>query len=192
MLYQLVHVAQIKREREQYRLGVQSISRCIYLFAIYGIVALPITVFICSFQYKYRVNLSGSTVQTSEQLVKSKSLEYVNNYAFLCIVMCILLIISGIEMNPGPSDSDLSSNFGSISSTSTTVSNFIHNSVSFLQLNIQSITPKSMLTVDMVFYKNHHSAAHFAYSVSSKWGKFLSRNFKHIVTYMRAQPAFRK
>jgi hypothetical protein len=47
----------------------------IYLFAIYGIVALPITVFICSFQYKYRVNLSGSTVQTSEQLVKSKSLE---------------------------------------------------------------------------------------------------------------------
>ena len=45
-------------------------------------------------------------------------------------------------MNPGPSDSDLSSSFGSISSTSTTVSNFIHNSVSFLHLNIQSITPK--------------------------------------------------
>jgi hypothetical protein len=43
-------------------------------------------VFVFSFQYKYRVNLSGSTVQTSEQLVKSKSLEYVNNYAFLCIV----------------------------------------------------------------------------------------------------------
>jgi hypothetical protein len=124
MLYQLVHVARIKREREQYRLGVQSISRspfyclartvknskrltllefiCIYLFAIYGIVALPITIFIFSFQYKYRVNLSGSTVQTSEQLVKSKSLEYVNNYAFLCIVMCILLIISGIEMNLVP------------------------------------------------------------------------------------------
>jgi hypothetical protein len=47
---------------------------------------LPITVFIFSFQYKYRINLSGSTVQTSDQLVKSKSLEYVNNYAFLCIV----------------------------------------------------------------------------------------------------------
>ena len=112
------------------------------LFVIHGIVAVPITVFIFSFQYKYRVNLSGSTVQTSEQLVKSKSMEYVNNYAFLCIVICILLIISGIEMNPGPSDSDLSSSFGSISSTSTTVSNFIHNSVSFLHLNIQSITPK--------------------------------------------------
>jgi hypothetical protein len=116
----------------------------IYLFVIHGIVALPITVFIFSFQYKYRVNLSGSTVQTSEQLVKSKSLEYVNNYAFLCIVMCILLIISGIEMNPGPSDSDLSSSFGSISSTSTTVSNFIHNSVSFLHLNIHSITPSQV------------------------------------------------
>jgi hypothetical protein len=49
------------------------------------------------FQYKYRVNISGSTVQTSEQLVKSTSLEYVNNYAFLCIVMRILLIISGID-----------------------------------------------------------------------------------------------
>jgi hypothetical protein len=35
-------------------------------------------------------------------------------------------------MNPGPSDLDLSSSFGSINSTSTTVSNFIHNSVSFL------------------------------------------------------------
>ena len=79
------------------------------MFAIHGIVALPIRVFIFSFQYKYRINLSGSTVQTSDQLVKSKSLEYVNNYAFLCIVMCILLIILGIEMNPGPSDLDLSS-----------------------------------------------------------------------------------
>jgi hypothetical protein len=59
--------------------------------------------------------------------------------------MCILLKISGIEMNPGPSDSDLSSSFGSISSTSTTVNNFIHNSVSFLHLNIQSITPKLYL-----------------------------------------------
>ena len=111
----------------------------IYLFAIHGTVALPITVFIFSFQYKYRINLSGSTVQTSDQLVKSKSLEYVNNYAFLCIVMCILLIILGIEMNPGPSDLDLSSSFGSISSTSTTESNFIHNSVSFHHLNIQKI-----------------------------------------------------
>ena len=45
-------------------------------------------------------------------------------------------------MNPGSSDSDLSSSFGSIDSTSTIVSNFIHNSVSFLHLNIQSITPK--------------------------------------------------
>ena len=66
----------------------------IYLFAIHGIVALPITVFIFSLQYPYRINLSGSTVQTSDQLVKSKSLEYVNNYAFLCIAMCIFLIIS--------------------------------------------------------------------------------------------------
>jgi hypothetical protein len=75
----------------------------IYLFAIHGIVALPISVFIIPFQYKYSVNLSGSTVPTSDQLVKLKSLEYVNNYVFLCIVMCILLIISGIEMNPGSS-----------------------------------------------------------------------------------------
>ena len=45
-------------------------------------------------------------------------------------------------MNPGPTDSDLSSSFGSIGSTSMIVSNFIHNSVSFLHLNIQSITPK--------------------------------------------------
>jgi hypothetical protein len=37
----------------------------IYLFAIYGIVALPITVFIFSFQYKYRVTMLSLCCNTS-------------------------------------------------------------------------------------------------------------------------------
>lgn len=34
----------------------------IYLFAIHGIVALPIKVFIFYFYYKYRINLSGRSI----------------------------------------------------------------------------------------------------------------------------------
>ena len=144
------------------------LSRCLWQFLFF------------SFQYKYRIKLSGSTVQ-SDQLVKSKSLEYVNNYAFLCIGVCILLIMSGIEMNPGPCDSDLSSSLGSISSTSTTVSNFIHNSVSFLHLNIQSITPKlDLITAEY----SCHEILSFTESwlrphVSDIRLKFLDTNFPH-------------
>jgi hypothetical protein len=75
-------------------------------------------------------------------------------------------------MNPGPSDSDLSSSFGSISSTSTTVNNFIHNSVSFLHLNIQSITPKLMIMAWVLFNANQLIGLVHPKIADCYWGEY--------------------
>jgi hypothetical protein len=62
---------------------------------------------------------------------------------WVVFVLCILLIISGIEIKPGPSvASESSSRFSSVESLSSNMSNLMTNSVSFLHLNIQSIVPK--------------------------------------------------
>ena len=62
---------------------------------------------------------------------------------YLFFVLCILLIISGIEINPGPSvASESSSSVSSAESLLSNMSNLMTNSVSFLHLNIQSIVPK--------------------------------------------------
>ena len=66
---------------------------------------------------------------------------YVSTWGFF--VLCILLIISGIKIKPGPSvASESSSSFSSVESLSSNMSNLMTNSVSFLHLNIQSIVPK--------------------------------------------------
>jgi hypothetical protein len=66
---------------------------------------------------------------------------YVSTWIFF--VLCILLIISGIEIKPGPSvASESTSSFSSVESLSSNMSNLMTNSVSFLHLNIQSIVPK--------------------------------------------------
>jgi hypothetical protein len=67
---------------------------------------------------------------------------------YLFFVLCILLIISGIEINPGPSvASESSSSFSSAESLSSNMSNLMTNSVSFLHLNIQSSVPKLDLII---------------------------------------------
>ena len=58
-------------------------------------------------------------------------------------VLCILLIILGIEINPGPSvASESSSSVSSPESLLSNISNLMTNSVSVSHLNIQSIVPK--------------------------------------------------
>jgi hypothetical protein len=59
---------------------------------------------------------------------------------YMFSVITILLIISGIELNPGPIDNR------TFSDSSTSTASHIHketkNNVSFLQLNVQSLKPK--------------------------------------------------
>ena len=64
-----------------------------------------------------------------------------DNFAYFCIVLCILLIISGVKQNPGPSLSESSRSFSSVSDLSSDCS-FFKNNVSFLHLNVQSIVPQ--------------------------------------------------
>ena len=62
------------------------------------------------------------------------------------IVLCILLIISGIEINLGLFDSVNSSSSSSDCDNIPDVSELINNTFSFLHLNIQSIVSK----IDMI------------------------------------------
>ena len=76
-------------------------------------------------------------------LTRDSSAKDICKYLGFFFVLCILLIISGIEIKPGPSvASDSSSSFSSVESLSSNMSNLMTNSVSFLHLNIQSIVPK--------------------------------------------------
>ena len=63
------------------------------------------------------------------------------NFIFFCMIISILLLISGIESNPGPETPENES-FSSISDDSLNFSNLIKNSISFIHLNVQSIVPK--------------------------------------------------
>jgi hypothetical protein len=55
-------------------------------------------------------------------------------------VIAMLLIISGIELNPGPIDNGTFSD--SSTSTVSHIHKYMNNNVSFLQLNVQSMKPK--------------------------------------------------
>jgi len=81
-----------------------------------------------------------------------------NNIAFWCFVLCLLLIISGIETNPGPSTND------SFSSTNSSYGDneFFKQSISFVHLNVQSIVPK----LDLVLTE---FSCHDILSFSESW-----------------------
>jgi hypothetical protein len=66
------------------------------------------------------------------------------------IVLSILLIISGIEINPGPFDSDNSSSSSSDFFNISDISELINNTFSFLHLNIQIIVSKIQLSFVMI------------------------------------------
>ena len=78
---------------------------------------------------------------TQNVLKQNRTLMCLDNFAYFCIVLCILLIITVVEQNPGPSLSESSRSFSSVSDLSSDCSVF-KNNVSFLHLNVQSIIPK--------------------------------------------------
>jgi hypothetical protein len=62
------------------------------------------------------------------------------NMYYMLSIIAILLIISGIELNPGPIENRTLSD-SSISSVSN-IHKYMKNNVSFLNLNVQSLKPK--------------------------------------------------
>jgi hypothetical protein len=70
---------------------------------------------------------------------------------FLLFVLQMLLILGGIETNPGPElpiDDELSSSFND-SSKMSSIYGTVSTSVSFIHLNIQSLVPKLDLNISI-------------------------------------------
>ena len=63
-----------------------------------------------------------------------------SNMYYMFSVIAILLIISGIELNPGPIDNMTLSD--SSTSTVSHIHKYMNNNISFLHLNVQSLKPK--------------------------------------------------
>ena len=114
---------------------------CISLFAIHGLRVLPIAIFLFFVPLLNESNSLYVNKGTQNILKQNRTLMCLDNFAHFCIVLCILLIISGVEQNPGPSLSESSRSFSSVSDLSSDCSVF-KNNVSFLHLNVQSIVPK--------------------------------------------------
>ena len=122
------------------RLGYLDVL-CINRFAIHGLRVLPIAIFLFFVPLLNESNSLSVNKGTQNILKQNRTLMCLDNFAYFCIVLCILLIISGVEQNPGPSLSVSSRSFSSVSDLSSDCSVF-KNNVSFLHLNVQSIVPK--------------------------------------------------
>ena len=133
----------VKKSKRLYLLELY----CVYLFVKLGLKAMPVAVFL--FANRFCLSIDNATIynsccnrQSQKSSTSSKFLEVVDHATYFFIVLCILLIISGIEMNPGPTFSDTNTTSSSITSISSDLSANYYNSFSFLHLNIQSIVPK--------------------------------------------------
>jgi len=88
------------------------------------------------------------------------------NVSISSLFFCILLIISGTVINPGPFDLDNSSSSSSDCDNIPDVSELINNTFSFLHLNVQSIVSK----IDMI---SAEYSRHDIFSFTESW---LSEN----------------
>ena len=111
---------------------------CISLFDIHGLRVLPIAIFLFFVPLLNESNSLYVNKGTHNILKQNRTLICLDNFAYFCIVLCILLIISGVEQNSGPSLSESSRSFSSVSD----LSSDCKNNVSFLHLNVQSIVPQ--------------------------------------------------
>ena len=91
---------------------------CNNLFDIHGLRVLPIAIFLFFVPLLNESNSPYVNKGTHNILKQNRTLIYLNNFAYFCIVLCILLIISGVEQNSGPSLSESSRSFSSVSDLS--------------------------------------------------------------------------
>ncbi|CAG2200316.1 unnamed protein product [Mytilus edulis] len=115
---------------------------CISLFAKYGIRMLPVTILLhFVFHQVDTRSIISQQVDKCDARISKCSHDRLHDHCDLIIacsfsIVCILLLISGIEPNPGPLTTE--SSFSSNSSQD----DVFKNAVSFMHLNIQSIVPK--------------------------------------------------
>ncbi|CAC5407626.1 unnamed protein product [Mytilus coruscus] len=83
-------------------------------------------------------NDERNTTEVVRKIISDIDPEFkgVDNQITSSCIVCILLLISGIEPNPGPLTA------GSSSSSNSSLDDVFKNAVSFMHLNIQSIVPK--------------------------------------------------
>ena len=116
---------------------------CIHLIYIGGLHAFP---YITLFWLLYEDILPTVcfSYMPIDSISQCNAPESSTSFAFILVVLCVLLIMSGIETNPGPHTDSLSESFDSsgLESGSSYSSKIIENGISFLHLNVQSILPK--------------------------------------------------
>ena len=123
------------------------------LIRFHGLKSIPVIVFICFCSKENRwvtrpVNEANLVVPSIKKSYSSDGHLFSAydctlpklNFMFLCMIVNILLIISGLESNPGPDDPDDS--LSNISDDTNNLSSLIKNSISFIHLNVQSLVPK--------------------------------------------------
>ena len=126
----------------------------IFLFQFYRLKSIPIIVLICfCSRDKKWLHQPENDVDRVIPLYKNlcslnahypgedKCIQPKLNLVFCCIIINVLLLISGIESNPGP-DTPEDESLSSFSDDSYNLSSLIKNSISFIHLNVQSIVPK--------------------------------------------------
>ena len=146
---------------------------CFNLLLLYGTKITPLLILVHFFckaaetrKNTSKVNKSLCCPDIHKLQVKTNNSIFVLKCLNFFIVLCILLIISGIEINPGPFDSDISSSSSSDLDNISAVSELINNTFSFLHLNIQSIVSK----IDMI------SAEYSCHDILSFTESWLNEN----------------
>lgn len=157
----------------------------IFILLIHGIRVFPFIVYywfiICT--YEFGANKSRHSSRETSDIFNSYgfSLNMLNNTVFYCLILCVLLILSGIETNPGPSSSnDSYSSVNSSDSGSVLFEQF----TSFVHVNIQSLVPK----LDLVLTE---FSTHDILSFSESWlGRHVDDNLLRLPGYKF--PPFRR
>lgn len=122
---------------------------CIYCLVFYQSDSLPVIVLLCFFDFEKCVASEIS------HIIHQSNVDYILMIVTLLSIMEILLLISGLEFNPGPMN--INHALSNIDPTDTRSSDcppeFSHiyeifsNSISFLHLNVQSLLPKLDLII---------------------------------------------
>ncbi|CAC5365976.1 unnamed protein product [Mytilus coruscus] len=115
---------------------------CISLFAKYDIRMLPVTILLhFVFHQVDTRSIISQQVEKCDARISKCTHDRLHDHCDLIIscsfsIVCILLLISGIEPNPGSLTAE------SRSSSNSSLDDVFKNAVSFMHLNIQSIVPK--------------------------------------------------